>query len=275
MPVLPPHFSAHNCLLFNLWSSVTAAYLIFCMTHRVEDHFQIIACFHTGEQCSAINNLSIASALQLSKSGLCNSKLCVTLGNMQKVLQSYLSAFATMPFNLTMFRYDCIIANFAKGFSWISKVGTDWQGRNEVGWRPGQEASLAPPCSKLRSLGSKFTVLKKVLVTLLGLFGPPRGHSAPQSWLGARGIVPPRTFSLCPWALSQVLNLATIYVKILPALVCQKVFFTRHYNLLAYLNHLEISRISWDKNILCWCCLLTQPDHYKHTRKQFKLHQAI
>jgi len=46
------------------------------------------------EQCSAINNLSIASALQLSKSGVCNLKVCVTLGSMEKVLQSYLSAFA-------------------------------------------------------------------------------------------------------------------------------------------------------------------------------------
>jgi len=45
------------------------------------------------------------------------------------------------------------------------------QGRKEVGWRPGQEASLAPRCSNLSSVGSKFSVLKKVLVTLLGLFG--------------------------------------------------------------------------------------------------------
>jgi len=29
------------------------------------------------------------------------------------------------------------------------------QGRNEVTWRPGQEASLAPPYSHLRSFGSK------------------------------------------------------------------------------------------------------------------------
>jgi len=45
--------------------------------------------------------------------------------------------------------------------------------RNEVRWHPGQEASLAPPCSKLRYFGSKCTVLKEVLVTLLGLFGAP------------------------------------------------------------------------------------------------------
>jgi len=34
-----------------------------------------------------------------------------------------------------------------------------------------QGKSLAPPCSNLRSFGSKCTVLRKVLATLLGLFG--------------------------------------------------------------------------------------------------------
>jgi len=29
-----------------------------------------------------------------------------------------------MPFKLTMFRYDCIIENFAKGFSWMSRIGS-------------------------------------------------------------------------------------------------------------------------------------------------------
>ena len=53
------------------------------------------------------------------------------------------------------------------------------QGRNEVRWRPGQEASLAPPCSNLRSFGSKFTVLKTVIVTLLGLFGAPQWFRDP------------------------------------------------------------------------------------------------
>jgi len=28
------------------------------------------------------------------------------------------------------------------------------QGHNEVRWRPGQEASLVPPCLNLRSLGN-------------------------------------------------------------------------------------------------------------------------
>ena len=44
---------------------------------------------------TAINNLSIASALQLSKSDLCNFKLSVTFVSLQKFLYSYPSAFAT------------------------------------------------------------------------------------------------------------------------------------------------------------------------------------
>jgi len=52
------------------------------------------------------------------------------------------------------------------------------QGRNEVRWRPGQEASLAPQCLNLRSFGSKCAALKKVPVTLLGHFGAPHSHSA-------------------------------------------------------------------------------------------------
>jgi len=53
--------------------------------------------------------------------------------------------------------------------AWLTTV----QRRNEVRRRPGQEASLMPPCSNLKSLGSKCTVLKKVLVTLFELFGAP------------------------------------------------------------------------------------------------------
>ena len=53
------------------------------------------------------------------------------------------------------------------------------QGRNEVTWSPGQETSLTPTCSNQGSFGSKCILLKKVLLTLLGLFGSPRSHSAP------------------------------------------------------------------------------------------------
>jgi len=79
--------------------------------------------FLYSEQCSAINNLSIASALQLSKSGLCNLKLCY-IRKHAKVLLSYLSAFLPfMPFKHAIFRYDCIIANFAK------RLLLNWQHR--------------------------------------------------------------------------------------------------------------------------------------------------
>jgi len=44
---------------------------------------------------------------------------------------------------------------------------------NEVRWSPGQEAGLAPPWSNLRYLGSKCTVLKKVLCDI---------SAAPQSF---------------------------------------------------------------------------------------------
>ena len=55
------------------------------------------------------------------------------------------------------------------------------QGRNEVRWRPGQEASFSPPCYNLSSFGSKCTVLKKVLVLFLVLFGAPAVICYPHS----------------------------------------------------------------------------------------------
>jgi len=80
----------------------------------------MVVCFCIVEQCSAINNLSIASAFQL-----CNLKLCVTLGRMQKFFSLiWLLLLPVVPFKFTIFRYDCIMANFAKGFSWISRIGS-------------------------------------------------------------------------------------------------------------------------------------------------------
>jgi len=55
------------------------------------------------------------------------------------------------------------------------------QGRNEVWWRPGHKAALAPLCSYLRYFGSKCTVLKKIPTMLLGLFGASRSHLAPPA----------------------------------------------------------------------------------------------
>jgi len=64
------------------------------------------------------------------------------------------------------------------------------QGRYEVRWRPGHEASLAPPCSNLRSFGSKCIVLKKVLVTLLGLSAPLAVIQSPCSDSAPRELCP-------------------------------------------------------------------------------------
>jgi len=85
-----------------------------------------------------------------------------------------------------------------------------FMGRNEVRRRPGQDASLAPPCSNQSFLGSKFTVLKKVLMTFLGLFRPPQWFGAPYC-LGGRGIVPllpPLVTPLLPlfWTVSHMLR---------------------------------------------------------------------
>jgi len=85
----------------------------------------------------------------------------------------------------------CLHRSFAT-CKWVAEFldGTNWQGRNEDGLRPGQEASLACPCSNLRSFGSKCTVWKKMLGTLLGLFCAPCSISAPPEWFGTREIAP-------------------------------------------------------------------------------------
>ena len=53
------------------------------------------------------------------------------------------------------------------------------QGRNEVRWRPGQEASLAPPYSNLRPFGSKWTVWEESTCDIVWTFRRPRSPSAP------------------------------------------------------------------------------------------------
>ena len=82
---------------------------------------------------------------------------------------------------------------------YLQKISSFWldnrdvQEPNEVRWRLGKETSLAPPCSNLRSFGSKCrpTVLKKVVMTLLWLFAP-RSDSASAKLC-------PLDLSLCLW----------------------------------------------------------------------------
>jgi len=81
----------------------------------------MVACFYTVEQCSAINYLSIASALQLSKSGLCNLKRVMS-GGTQKVLLSQLNAFATSyAFQAQCFAMTALLQTSQKAF--LESVG--------------------------------------------------------------------------------------------------------------------------------------------------------
>ena len=67
-------FRPNDFVSINILSNVTAAYLAFFVWHTGFDGlFQMTACFHTVEKCSTINNLSIASALKLSKAGICKN----------------------------------------------------------------------------------------------------------------------------------------------------------------------------------------------------------
>jgi len=93
------------------------------------------------------------------------------------------------------------------------------QGRNEVRWRPGQEASLSTPCSNLRYFGSKCSVLKKVLVTILGLFGAPIVTRRPGN---RTALATPRCAPVCMQThtgkvpLKQKISHASLFYRWLP-----------------------------------------------------------
>jgi len=73
-------------------------------------------------------------------------------------------------------------------------------------------ASLAHPCSNLRSFGSKCTEVKKVLVILLGLFAAQRSHSTPSAVIrrphsdSATGELRPRYAPAINWVRGRALN---------------------------------------------------------------------
>jgi len=56
---------------------------------------------------------------------------------------------------------------------------------------PGARSKFGSPSSNLTSFGSKYTLLKKVVVTLLGLFGALRNHSALPAVIWRPGICAP------------------------------------------------------------------------------------
>ena len=120
----------------------------------------------------------------------------------------HIPTLAVLPYN-TITYYPMLNSNYFH-HCWEQR-------RNEVRWRPVQEASLVPPvsnlkpCSNLRSqanvrpmfasdFGSKCTVLKKVLATLLELFGASRSHSAPPTVIRRHhnDSAPEKLFPLTP-----------------------------------------------------------------------------
>jgi len=104
------------------------------------------------------------------------------------------------------------------------------QERNEVRWRPGQEASLAPPCSNLGSFGTKCTVLKKVLVTLLGLIGALAVIWRPHSDSASGEVYPP-----CPSVVTPLLASCHLFMYATSGATHRKIKPAVHANLL--INH--------------------------------------
>jgi len=115
------------------------------------------------------------------------------------------------------------------------------QGRNQVRWRPGQEAILAPPCSNLKSFRSKCTVLMKVLVTMLGLLGAP-------IVIRRSGIVPPWPPRSTP--VPSAYYMLSFWDNVLVS--------KRSMHLFSVVIRFRLSiMIQWGVTFLC-CCLHTQ-----------------
>ena len=84
--------------------------------------------------------------------------------------------------------FENVLLNVLGRLSFRANLLPNNQGCNEIRCHPGQEASLAPSFSNMSFFGSKCTVLKKVLVTLLGLCDAPAvirrpGNCAPLAHL--------------------------------------------------------------------------------------------
>jgi len=75
-----------------------------------------------------------------------------------------------LPVQFVSPQFVCIVVvqHKSEWIGFLTELISRLTGRNEVRRPPGQDASLAPPFSNLRSSGSKCTVLKNVRVPLLG-----------------------------------------------------------------------------------------------------------
>jgi len=80
------------------------------------------------------------------------------------------------------------------------------------------EAATAPPFSNLRSFGSKFTVLQKVLVTFLKFSVPPTVIRRPHSDLAPWELCPPCPPSYAPgYTHSLILNDCPLLIEQIPS----------------------------------------------------------
>ena len=121
----PPYFSAHNFLSVDILSNVIADYLL-CMTHLtvLDNLFQMFACVYrtmiSDKQTEHSLNFTTFYVWSLQH------KLCVIwIWEHAKSSLAWVDFASSMTFKFTVFHYDCIVANFAIGFSWISRIGTE------------------------------------------------------------------------------------------------------------------------------------------------------
>jgi len=229
----PPHFPAHNFLSSNILSNVTAAYLVFCMTYSSWRSFS--------NGCVFLYSRTMLSDKQSEHSfnpttfyvwSLLLKPLCC----IREHAKSSLILSECFCYQLCLTSSQC----FAMNAIYTDRVVTRLNGARD-------KKQVWPQCSNLRSFGSKLTVLKKVLVScdIVGTF-----RRSPQSF-GAP-IVIRRPGNCSPHA-PLVTHLGTeprsescnhIRQNVWQLWFARK-FFTRHYYLLAWLNHLEISYMSY------------------------------
>ena len=78
------------------------------------------------------------------------------------------------------------------------------QGRNEVRWRPGQEASLAPPCSILWSFWKQMYCIEESTCDIVATFRrPPQSFVAPRSYSASGELCPSCTPLVTPLIVSN------------------------------------------------------------------------
>jgi len=121
----PTHFSAHTLLSVNILSNVTAADLVFCMTHSSWRSllngcmFWYSRTMLSDKQSEHSFSPSTFRLVFVTKKFVLHSWACKNY-----FILIWELLLSIMPFKFARFRYDCIIANFPKDFCWISRIGS-------------------------------------------------------------------------------------------------------------------------------------------------------